>query len=90
MGYPLVMARPVAEDPRATAVQLELLRASGTAGRAARARALTRSVVTLARRAIRERMPDASDDELGVRFVELHYGKALADGVREALARRRR
>lgn len=82
--------RPHAADtrPDAEAVQVALLRASGLAGRAARARALTEAVVALARRGIARAHPDWTEDEVAIAFVEAHYGAALAAKVRSLLARR--
>ena len=70
-------------------MQVELLRRAGQAGRFARARSLSTTVITLARKAIREQMPGASDEEVGLRFVEVHYGADLAGRVRAYLERRR-
>lgn len=83
------MALPVPNGSTAAdAVQVELLRAAGTAGRFARARNLSQSVITLARLAIRRRDPSLTDDEVLLRFAEVHYGADLADRVRAYLARR--
>jgi hypothetical protein len=82
------MARPVEiGDPRADRKQLELLRAAGPARRLARARSLSGTVVGLARQAIRARHPDLTEREVLLRFVEAHYGPALARCVREHLQR---
>jgi hypothetical protein len=66
-------------------VQVELLRAAGTARRFARARSLSESTISLARRAIRERHPELSEREVLLRFVEAHYGRELAQRVRSRL-----
>jgi hypothetical protein len=65
-------------DPEAALVQLELLRKATPARRLALALSLSRSVMELARSGIARRMPGASDRELGLRFVALHYGEDLA------------
>jgi hypothetical protein len=49
---------------------------------------LSQSAIELSRRAIRRRHPDASEEELGLLFVELHYGRDLADRVRAYLRSR--
>jgi hypothetical protein len=77
-------------DPVTAAVHLELLRAATPARRLALAFSLSRSVIALTRDSIARRLPGASRDEIGVAFVERCYGTELAEGVREALATRRR
>lgn len=83
------MALPSAASGRADAVQLELLRRAGPARRFALARSLSASVIELSRHAIRERNPELSEQEVGLRFVALHYGEDLAAKVRAYLERRR-
>jgi hypothetical protein len=58
--------------------------------RAALAFSLSATVIDLAREALRQAMPEASEDERSVRFVELNHGAELAAGLRERLARRKR
>jgi hypothetical protein len=58
-------------DPEAERIQIELLRQAGSTRRAQMALALSGQVIGLARQALR--------------FVELHYGRDLADGVRSRL-----
>ena len=82
-------ARSADTDVEANAVHLELLRQATPARRAALAFSLSATVIDLAREALRREMPDASEDERSVRFVELHHGAELAAGLREHLARRR-
>ena len=85
------MARPVpGTDDRAAQKQIELLRAADPARRLARARSLTASVIGLSRQAIRNRHPGASEREVMLRFVEVHYGKYLADEVHRYLVKRGR
>ena len=87
-----LMALPVQSSNAAAAdaVQVRLLRAAGTAGRFARARSLSASVIGLARRAIRTRHPAWSEREVLLEFAAVHYGRDLADRVREQLERRGR
>ncbi len=75
--------------PAAARVQLELLRSATPARRAAIALALSEEVVGRSRRALRERMPDASAAEIDLRWVELNYGPSLASALRAFLASRR-
>jgi hypothetical protein len=78
-------------DPRAAAVQIELLRRAGPERRAAIAGRLSDDVIRLSRRALREQSPaDLDELELKLRWVELHYGSDLAPRVRAYLAARRR
>lgn len=84
----LAMALPVqSTDPAAAGVQVRLLRAAGIAGRFARARSLSTTVIELSRRAIRLRHPDWSEREVLLEFVRLHYGRDLANRVRARLER---
>ena len=75
-------------DAEATAAHLALLRAATADRRLALALSLSRSVMALTRDAIVRRDPDASDDEVGLRFVARCYGDELATEVRAALAAR--
>ena len=72
--------RPLSRDtdPAAEAVQIELLRRAGPTRRFELARSLSRTTMALARRAIRRAHPGASEEEVAVRFVALHYGVELA------------
>jgi len=80
-----MQARSADTDPEAERFQIELLRRAPVARRVGLARSLSRSVITLARAAIRRTMPGATDQEVGLRFVELHYGRELAEGLRRRL-----
>jgi hypothetical protein len=86
MPMPTLPARSADTDADAEAVQLELLRRAGTARRAAMALALSAQVIGMARRALRRAHPELSETEAALRFVELHYGRELAEGVRRRLA----
>jgi hypothetical protein len=83
---PRFEARSADTDPAAEAVQIDLLRRAGVERRAQMALDLSAQVIRLARRAIRRSSPGASEAEVGLRFVELHYGAELAAGVRRRLA----
>ena len=84
-GMALPSSPATAEADR---VQVELLRRAGVARRFGRARSLTTTTISLARRAIRERRPDASETEILLEFAAVHYGAELASRIREHLARR--
>jgi len=76
-------------DPEAARLQLELFRRASPARRLALAFSLSRTVIGLSRRGLARSMPGATDEEIGLRFVELHYGSELAEEVRAHLKRRR-
>lgn len=79
---------PSDTDPEAARVQLEQIRRASPAKRLSLALSLSRSVLGLSRQWLASRMPGASEQEVGLRCVELHYGRELAQAVREHLARR--
>jgi len=66
----------------ALAVQLECLRRMTPQERLRRACAWSGQIRRMAFDAIRRRHPEYSEDEVRLRFIELTYGKALADEVR--------
>lgn len=66
----------------ALAVQLDCLRQMSPQERLRRACAWSGQVRRMAFDAIRRRHPECSDDEVRLRFIELTYGKELADEVR--------
>jgi hypothetical protein len=76
-------------DPEAERVQLELFRRASPGRRIRLALSLSRTVMGLSRSGLARRMPDASPEEVGLRFVALHYGSDLADDLRADLAARR-
>jgi len=70
--------------------QIELLRRAGPAKRAALALAMTTAAVKLSRRAIQRVHPDWTEQEINLLWLEVHYGKDLADRVRADLTARTR
>jgi hypothetical protein len=50
-------------------------------------RSLSTTVASLSRRALRRSMPDASERDIDVAFVALHYGGAVAALLRRCRAR---
>lgn len=76
-------------SPDAERAQLERLRAMTPAQRMTVSRAMTRRNIRLSLRAIRRTQPDASDDDVKVTFIAVHYGRDLAERVRAELVRRR-
>lgn len=77
-------------DPEAARVQLELMRRASPAHRLQLALSLSRAVIALSRDGLAQGSPGASETEIGLRFVALHYGAALADEVRADLDSRKR
>jgi len=75
-------------DPRIAAMQIALLRGASTAARVRRARSLSQTTMELARRAIRRARPSASEQDLRLAFVSLHYGPQLAERLRERISAR--
>jgi hypothetical protein len=73
-----IIARAPDTDVEAERVQLELLRNATPGQRAALAMSLSATVISLACRALQTQDPDASDQEIKLRFVELNYGRELA------------
>jgi hypothetical protein len=84
-----MLGGPDDTDAEAKRFQLELLRRAGPARRLQLALSLSRSVMILSRGGIARRLEGASPEELGLRFVALHYGAALADALRTELLSRR-
>ena len=73
----------------AFAVQLDCLRRMTPHERLRRACAWSGKLRRMAFDAIRRRHPDYSEDEVRLKFIELTYGKSLADEVRDWQAERR-
>ena len=71
--------------PEARRVQMELLRRASPAKRLRLTLSLSRTVMALSRAGLARRLPGASSREVGLRFVALHYGEALAEDVRRDL-----
>ena len=71
-------------SPEVEEKQIQMLRKAATAQRFARARSLTNTVIYLSRRAIGRNQPSFSDREIKLKFISLHYGKELAENLRDA------
>jgi hypothetical protein len=85
---PWIPPRPADTTPDAERVQVDLIRAASPARRLRLAFSLSATVIGAARRALARTRPHASAHELDVLFVELHYGKDLADALRTDLQQR--
>lgn len=69
-------------SPEALAVQLDCLRQMTPHERLERACALSGQVRQMAFAAIRRRHPEFDESEVRLKYIELTYGKSLADDVR--------
>jgi hypothetical protein len=76
-------------DPETERVHLELMRRASPGQRIHLALSLSRTVMTLSRDGLARTFPDASPEEIGFRWLALHYGHDLAVEVRTGLAARR-
>jgi hypothetical protein len=77
--------QPSDTSREAREIQLALLRAAGPERRAELALNLSSSVIRASRQAIAERNPGLDDLGVQLLWAELHYGRELADRVREFL-----
>ena len=75
--------------PAAEQVQIELLRKATVEQRLRLLRSLTATSRQMAWQAIRRVNPQASDEEIAITFVAVHYGQDLADKLRAYLAARK-
>ncbi len=74
--------------PDAEAVQIQLLREASVARRFALLCSLTHTTIMHAKRAIACAHPDLGARDRDLRFVELHYGKDVAQRLRRFLEAR--
>ena len=81
--------RPDDTTREAERVQAALIRAAPVARRLRLAFGLSATVIGLAKRAIARANPAESNEEIELRFVAFHYGRDLADSVKDELQRRR-
>lgn len=69
--------------PQVEKVMIELLRKATVAQRVARAFSMSAVVKELSMRAVAKANPEYTEQEVKLKWAELHYGKDLADRVRE-------
>ncbi len=69
-------------SPDAAAIHLECFRQMSPQERIRKTCAMSRRVKNMALDAIRRQHPNLSDGDVQLMFIELTYGKALADAVR--------
>lgn len=67
---------------------ISLLPNTNTAQKFAQIRSLSQTTIQLSRRAIARANQDLSDEQMDLRFITLHYGKELADNVKNYLDRK--
>jgi hypothetical protein len=82
------LAESLDTTPEAARAQIRMLQQATPAQRFRLTRSLSQTAIELARRALRRRMPEASETEVNLAFVALWYGPNLAEHLREYLARR--
>ena len=68
-------------------IQFDMLRRAGATERVRLTRSLSETVMQMCWRSLEEANPGASEQEIGIKFVEFNYGKTLADAVRTYLER---
>jgi hypothetical protein len=76
-------------DPETRRVHLELLRCASPGRRIQLALSLSQTVIVLSRGGLARVLEDASSEDVGLRFVALHYGADLAADLRNDLAARK-
>lgn len=83
--------RTQSEDtsPEMERVQIELIRKASPAKIFGLVRSMSQTLMQASRENIRKLHPDASKEELTLIFVELYYGKEIANLVRTQMKRRR-
>ena len=70
-------------SPEAAAIQLESFRQMSPQERIRKMCAMSRRVKNMTLAAIKRRHPEFSEREIQLKFIELTYGKNLADDVRK-------
>ena len=60
-------------------LHINALREAGPRKRSVMALMMTTNAVLLSRRALRRQNSDLTEAELGLKWISIHYGKALAD-----------
>lgn len=73
--------------PTARRVQIDVLRGMTEQQRFAMCAAMTKDTIRWSRQAIRDEMPGASDQDVALRWIEVVYGRDLAERVRPFLNR---
>ena len=81
------MMKPISSDthPKIHEKWISLMRGMSVSEKFSRVRSLSRTVIELSRRAIRRAHPNWDERRVNLYFVEIHYGKHLAEGVKAHL-----
>ena len=74
--------------PEIERMHIEMLRRLSPQARMERLNEWSRATMELAWRGLQQANPEATDRELGLLFVAIHYGQPLADRLRDFLRRR--
>jgi hypothetical protein len=85
---PIIPPRSADTAAEAEQVQIALIRRVPVSRRLHMAWSLSATVISAARQALLRAQPDASPQDIDLRFVALHYGPELAAAVRAELVRR--
>jgi hypothetical protein len=83
--------RTQSEDtsPELERVQIELIRKASPAKLFGLLRSMSQTMMQASRENIRRLHPDANKEELTLIYVELYYGKELADLIRTQMEKRK-
>ena len=73
-------------DPEVLRLQAELLRQATPARRLEMALSLSAALIEIAYAGIRRRLAGISDVDAGLQFVEIQYGRELAQAVRARMS----
>jgi len=75
-------------DPDVLRLQVELLRQTTPARRLEMALSLSAALIDIAYAGIRRRQAGISDIDAGLQFVEIQYGRELAEAIRARMSER--
>ena len=75
-------------DAKSEKILINLLREKSIAEKFDMVRSLSQSMIELSKRAIARANKGIDDDQVNIMFVELHYGRALAQGFKKKLEKR--
>jgi len=76
-------------SPEAERVQIELMRKASPARLFGMVRSMSQTMIQASRETLRQLHPDLTPEELNLLFIELYYGKDLAQQVRMYLEKRK-
>lgn len=76
-------------SPEAERVQIELIRKASPARLFGMVRSMSQTMIQASRETLRQLHPDLTPEELNLLFIELYYGKDLAQHVRMYLEKKK-